>query len=253
MDHAEEKTNELEALKSIFFDEFHEIDQGPPEKFSILVKPDESCIPFSEVAAQCHLEVTYTDTYPEELPQLAITEPELLEPHEVEQLLGVATSSAEEQMGMAMIFGVHAAVKEALEKLLTDRVEMKEKEEEERRLREEEAERARYAGTKLTKENFTTWRDAFMKEMAEIEAAAAAAVVGSGPGSRAKADAKNRLTGRQLFEKDRSLAKSDVSMLQDGDVVEEFDKELFAEDMAGLDDSDEEENAVLAGFTEDDD
>ncbi|KAJ3415937.1 RWD domain-containing protein 1 [Chytridiales sp. JEL 0842] len=258
MDHAEEKLNELEALKSIFFDEFQELDPGPPEVFSILIKPDESCIPLSEISAQLHLQVTYTPTYPEDLPLLELTNTELLEEHEVAALLQVAQDSAEEQRGMAMIFGIHASLKEALEKRLTDRVEQKEREEEERRLREEEEERRRYQGTKVTVESFNAWRVGFMKEMEELDkkaAAAAASAASGGPGAkRGKEDQKTRLTGRQLFEKDRSLAKSDVNMLQDGDVtVEDFDKELFAEDMEGLEDSEEEDNVVLAGFTEDDD
>ncbi|KAJ3107584.1 RWD domain-containing protein 1 [Phlyctochytrium bullatum] len=250
MDFLEEQTNELEALKSIFFEEFEELDAGPPAKFRLLVKPEETFLSGTpESEAQYYLEVTYTDHYPEAPPQLSITDASQLSSTEVENLTAKAVSSAEEQLGMAMIFGIHAAAKEHLEELLKERVARKEQEEEERLRREEEAERARYAGTKVTQDSFRAWKEKFLKEMEEAEKAVAAQAAGKS----GKNDAKGRLSGRKLFEKDKSLAKSDVGMLQDGDVTVDIDQELFSAEFDGLEDEDEEENAVLAGFADDDD
>ena len=58
---------------------------------------------------------------------------------------------------------------------------------------------------------------------------------------------KGKLTGRQLFEKDKTLASSDVKMVGtsgvDDDVV---DFSLFEEGLEDLDDDEDEENDVLA-------
>ncbi|KAJ3099094.1 RWD domain-containing protein 1 [Phlyctochytrium planicorne] len=249
MDYVDEQQNELEALKSIFFDEFEEIEEGPPAKFKLLVRPDESSfLTAEESESQYHLIVTYTDKYPEEIPLLEISDAVNLNAKEVEDLSEKVMASAEEQLGMAMVFGVHSAAKEHLEEMLRLRIARREQLEEEKRIAEEEAERARYAGTKVTTESFQAWKEGFLKELRETEKLTAA------PTSvKSKADnMKGRFTGRQLFEKDKSLAKSDVGLLQEGDVTVEFDKELFSGDFEGLED-DEEENAVLAGFREDDD
>ncbi|KAI8850319.1 ubiquitin-conjugating enzyme/RWD-like protein [Chytridium lagenaria] len=252
MDYAEEQANELEALKSIFFEEFEEIDAGPPAKFNLLVKPDDGALSLADAAAQYSLTVTYTDSYPDEKPLFEVSDSIDLDADEIASLMEKVDIAADEQLGMAMIFGVHSAAKEQLEELLRVRADRKEKEEEEKRRLEEEAERARYAGTKVTTDSFRAWKDGYLRELKEAEKAAITQVA-TGKAARAADSLKGRLTGRQLFEKDKSLAKSDVHLLQDGDVTVDVDQDLFSGEFEGLDDDEEEHNAVLAGFTEDDD
>ncbi|KAJ3216319.1 RWD domain-containing protein 1 [Dinochytrium kinnereticum] len=250
MDYGDEQANELEALKSIFFEEFEEIDAGPPAKFQLLVKPEESALPLSESDAKYNLIVTYTTNYPDEKPIFEIEDPVMLSELEVGTLLDQLNTAADEQLGMAMIFGVHSAAKEFLEELLRVRSARKEQEEEEKRIREEEEERARYAGTKVTPDSFREWKEGFLRDMQEAEKLALAQA--SGKTTRSADTSKGKFTGRQLFEKDKSLAKSDVGLLQEGDVTVDVDQELFSGEFDGLED-DEEENAVLAGFRDDDD
>ncbi|KAI9354604.1 RWD domain-containing protein [Zopfochytrium polystomum] len=318
MDHAEEQTQEIEALQSIFFEEFVEISRDPPVSFKLLVKSDEPLPPplpddfdHDLIAAAAdfneedddddaedgdddddaedgdgdgdaaggdgaptltlepdiphfYLHVSFTPTYPETAPvfQVVSASPHLLAEDRA-ALLEAADALASEQLGMAMVFGVHAGIREKLEEIVKARIERRETEREKRRVEEEERERMRHAGTKVTKESFLEWRERFLKDMdgnitvpqAGAMAAPASAAAGSiRPGRTGGGIIPSaRLTGRQLFEKDRSLAKSDMALLTDEDVTVEFDKELFAQEMEGLEDSDEEENAVLAGFAEDDD
>ncbi|KAJ3193008.1 RWD domain-containing protein 1 [Irineochytrium annulatum] len=249
MDYTEEQANELEALKSIFFDTFEEIDPGPPATFRIPVAIDDD--PASD-EARFHLRVTYTPTYPDAAPELTLEDAVDLDEEELASLEAGVRQSADDQLGMASVFGVHAQAKDLLEDLVRTRAERREKEEEERIAREEEAERVRYAGTKVTVESFAAWREGFRREMAELEKKAALAA-GGGKALLKEAN-KGKVRGRALFEKDRSLAKSDVAMMAEGDVTVDIDQELFAAEAEGLglDDDEEEVNAVLANFTEDD-
>lgn len=57
-----------------------------------------------------------------------------------------------------------------------------------------------------------------------------------------------RMTGRELFEKDNTLAKSDVGLLADTDMVVDVD----AYEKEDRNEEQEEVNAVLAGFSDDD-
>ncbi|KAJ3235160.1 hypothetical protein HDU81_000754, partial [Chytriomyces hyalinus] len=123
---------------------------------------------------------------------------------------------------------------------------------------EDAAERAKYAGTKVTPEAFLEWRTKFLREAATEEKKAALAAVGGANSAGAKAlqraeANKGKVSGRALFEKDKSLARSDITLMAEGDVA--IDSTLFEGQMDGLDEEDEEEeeNAVLAGFNEDDD
>ncbi|KAJ3230921.1 hypothetical protein HDU78_007994, partial [Chytriomyces hyalinus] len=122
---------------------------------------------------------------------------------------------------------------------------------------EDAAERAKYAGTKVTPEAFLTWRTKFLHEAATEEKKQALAAVGGANSAGAKAlqraeANKGKVSGRALFEKDKSLARSDITLMAEGDVA--VDSTLFEGQMDGLDEEDEEEeNAVLAGFNEDDD
>ncbi|KAI9203343.1 ubiquitin-conjugating enzyme/RWD-like protein [Polychytrium aggregatum] len=250
-DHQEEQTNELEALRSIFYEEFEEIDEGPPAHFRLLVAPDDSALPLvvegSARDTRFYLDITYTETYPDELPLLSIEDPTELSEDECAMLLGKVTEVAEQYRGMAMVFTMHSTAKEALEVYVVERAERIQREIEERIRREEEEEAARYEGKKVTPQVFEQWNAKFLKEMAELAAKEAQE-------KGINNQKKSARTGRQLFEKDKNLAKSDLAVLQEGDITADITEELLQKEMEGLDvEEDEEENSVLAGFREDDD
>lgn len=96
----------------------------------------------------------------------------------------------------------------------------------------EEAENRKFKGTPVTVDLFLAWKIKFDKEMAEKEQEAKGKV---------KADGKAKLTGRQLFEQDKTLASSDASYMDEGDVavdVTQFEKE----ERSIQDDEDEDDN-----------
>ncbi|KAI8980959.1 hypothetical protein BDB01DRAFT_724366, partial [Pilobolus umbonatus] len=201
LDYIEEQQNELEALASIYPDEF-------------------------ERALSLH--VTYTPTYPDTLPE-----------YDIEQLEG----QAEESIGMAMIFSMVMVMKEELDNIVLDVKRAEEEIIKEARRKEEEAEQAKFMGTKVTVESFMDWKKKFDAEMAKKDAVATA--------QRIK-ELKGKLSGRQLFEQDKTLAMSDASYMDDGDIsvdISQFDKE---ERGGALDQEEDDKDAVWKKFgTED--
>lgn len=94
----------------------------------------------------------------------------------------------------------------------------------ERKLREEEeAEHKRFEGTRVTVESFIKWKVKFDAERAELMKV-----------TKVEDNETKKLTGRQLFEKDRSLYDSDIKFVSgEGGEVVEVDESLF-EDMLDL-------------------
>ncbi|TPX51208.1 hypothetical protein CcCBS67573_g10048, partial [Chytriomyces confervae] len=131
--------NELEALRSIFFDEFSEpeVPTDPPS-FHLLVRMDGYY--GSGPVPEYSLFVQYTRDYPDTIPIMRIESAVGLndndeeeeegegEGDEVSHLQRLLVESAESQLGMAMVFGVHAAAKETLETYIVERDERREAE-----------------------------------------------------------------------------------------------------------------------------
>ncbi|KAJ3063587.1 RWD domain-containing protein 1 [Podochytrium sp. JEL0797] len=255
MDHTQEQLEELEALRSIFFDEFAEPDvPTTPASFTLLVTMETYYGP--QPAPQYHLKVTYTPEYPETLPVLTITQPVALDLEEVQELTQLLIESAQTQLGMAMVFGIHAAAKEALETYVGAKAERIEREREERLAAEEEAERLRTAGTKVTMESFLAWRKEFFVEMAASEKKKLMEKLGGPNSAMAKALVKQeankgKLSGRALFEKDKTLAKSDAALMGADDVDVDVAAEVLLAEAEGLEDDDEDSDGLH--FSDDDD
>ncbi|KAI8811184.1 RWD domain-containing protein [Cladochytrium replicatum] len=244
MDYEDEQNQEIEALKSIYFDEFEEIETGPPAKFAISIALDDDVSTDgynADPGASLSLVVSYSATYPETIPALSFSRTTGLSEEDREILLEQLTQEAEINVGMGMVFTLVSTVKELVEKLVRDRRDKAEREDEERKRLEEEAELARYQGTRVNVDTFKEWKTKFLAEIEEAKTKE----------MRMAAEAKKgKLTGRQLFEKDKTLVNSDMAFASDG-VEVEVDLALFDE-LEGLDEDDEEENDVLANFTEDD-
>ncbi|GBO04065.1 hypothetical protein AVEN_141442-1 [Araneus ventricosus] len=75
----------------------------------------------------------------------------------------------------------------------------------------------RFEGVRVTVESFMTWKVKFDQEMAELKKIQAKEEVAS-----------KKLTGRELFEKDKTLVDSDLKFLQDEGEVK-VDESLFQE------------------------
>lgn len=132
-----------------------------------------------------------------------------------------------ENLGIVMVFTMIGKSQEWLN-LLKDRKKLERKEAEERRKKEqEEAERKKFEGTRVTVESFISWKLKFDAEMAEKN-------------KLAKAVDPTKLTGKEMFMRDKNLIDSDLSF-PDADEPDDVkvDESLFADEEL-LDDVDEE-------------
>ncbi|CAO3644436.1 unnamed protein product [Cunninghamella echinulata] len=128
-------------------------------------------------------------------------------------------TAGEESLGMAMIFTMASLLKESLNEMVMGAQRIREEAAEEEKRKIEEVENAKFHGTQVTIERFLAWKKAFDKEMEALEDQAKLA--------RAK-ELKNKLTGRQLFEQDKTLALSDAKYMEEGDVsvdASQYEKE----------------------------
>ncbi|KAL1915626.1 uncharacterized protein VTP21DRAFT_6385 [Calcarisporiella thermophila] len=224
VDYGEEQRQEIEILQSIYPDELEQLDS---KSIRIRVEPDEQ---IAEDTLALGLVVNFTSTYPEELPALSleILEGKLSQEH-IEKLESQLLETAENSLGMAMVFTLASQLKELLTTLVEQIRADREREAEERAQRELELEQAKFQGTRVTVQSFLEWKERFDREMAELEAKE----------SKGKEE-KKKLTGRQLFEQDRNLAASDMAIMDEGVAV---DASLFEHE--DLEDDEEEENEVL--------
>jgi len=165
--------------------------------------------------------VHYTDSYPDELPQLSLEPREgEVDEEETNSLLNSAQAVGEENIGMAMTFTIVSYLREQLSTLIRTRSERRRKEALELERKGLEEEEARTRGTPVTIESFNTWKISFDREVSlrrtredgeKLKAMTA----------KEKEEFKRiavRLTGRQLFERDQNLATSDTSLLEEGTV-----------------------------------
>ncbi|CAG7701712.1 unnamed protein product [Allacma fusca] len=237
MDYAEEQQSEIEALESIYPNEFTLI-SSEPFVVTITVKSEGFD---NDQGLNCLLKFTLPPNYPDEVPEIEIPENDEeakdeedvtnLDEEELETLRERLVSEAQDNTGMAMVFTL---VSSALE-WLNVRWDQKIKEEEEaaeRRLREEEeAEQQRFEGTRVTVQTFIAWKttfDAEMKKKRELE------------GEKEK-DKSGKLTGRELFLTDKTLNESDLQFAEEGDAdALTIDESLF-EDLDDLDIEDDED------------
>jgi len=238
MDYKEEQQQELEALESIYFDEFEKINDDPPS-FRVLIESQDLYEDLGDEVEhdviKCYLYVEYPKTYPEVKPIMEIQDYEGLDENDIRSLMEELDQAAEENLGMGMVFTLTSQLKETVDNLVVERKEKREREEEERIKREEEEERKKHEGTKVTVESFLAWKAKFDKEMKELEEENQIKQKKKNEFKKVK----NVLTGRQLFEQDTTLLDSDKAFAEEGDV--EVDLALFEDEMENLDLSDEED------------
>ncbi|ORX67452.1 hypothetical protein DL89DRAFT_213662, partial [Linderina pennispora] len=226
---------EVEILQSIYPSEFTELAESP-YRFSIEIALEDDELPASTVL----LTVEYTATYPDELPDENVPEPEAeLDDDDLEEFKEKTRVIGEESLGMAMVFNMAMHVKELMAERLIEKLAEIKRQEDERIQKEVEADQAKFIGTQVTRASFLEWKERFDLERAETKKAALAAAESRGT-ARRTADSKKQsdmmLTGRQLFEQDRSLAQSDSKFISEGDVA--VDSSLFEnEDLSEDDDS----------------
>ena len=156
------------------------------------------------------LHVRYPEAYPDEAPTLDLSAPQQQQgaapahpffsvADDKAALLAGLEATAAENLGMAMVFTLVTAAKEAAEQLVADRRAGAAREHEERALEAERQENSKFHGTPVTPESFARWRERFLAEMDEARARAEEERLADLKKARAKEPA--RLTGRQLWER----------------------------------------------------
>lgn len=244
----EEQENEIEALQSIYPLELSILSPGPPAHLSLLLECD--------LGHSLTLDITYTPNYPETLPEWTFVNPSKeITDQDLELLTTQSQQFAQESLGMAMIFSLAEYIKEQLIIIIHERLKAQEEEQERILLAQELAEKERLAGTKVTQESFQNWKSEFAAEIRALKKSGATlspAMQAFAVVSKLFQDtSKNgKLTGRQLFERDSSLATGDMALMDETDVAVDFT--LF-EGLEDLDLEDEQENQVLAGLRDEDD
>ncbi|CCX35415.1 Putative uncharacterized protein [Taphrina deformans PYCC 5710] len=232
---------EEEILLSIFPDEFEKVNDST-FRIRIDIDPSECKVkspPTMYLIAQ--LPPTYPDTPPilhiESLPSEEGTD---LSGADKDALLGSLTDSVQENLGMAMVFTLVSALKEHGTALLDDRVGALERAQRDAKLALEREEQKRFEGTKVTAQSFAAWNANFkleqLQRQADEEEAARAKAVRAGLGHGEK-----KLTGRQLFEGDKTLAQSDLKIGEATDVEFDFSKFDRTTRSKGDEEDDEEE------------
>lgn len=171
------------------------------------------------------LHVRYPEAYPDEPPILDIQAP----PNTVAseripfsvaedkaQLLEALDVTIQENLGMAMVFTLVTALKDAAEQLVADREAEREKAHEEAILAAEREENKKFQGTAVTRETFLRWRESFLREMEEKRVQEEEEKLAELKKARVKEPVK--LTGKQLWE--RGLAgKGDADEGDDEDGI----------------------------------
>ncbi|XP_012254107.2 RWD domain-containing protein 1 [Athalia rosae] len=226
MDYKDEQINEIEALDSIYCGDMEIIAKQPFYKFSIPIKSEEYELDTKNGLA-CRLEFTYTAKYPEEPLIIDVEDQENFEDGDKDKIKEHLAEQMNENLGMVMVFTLVSAAQEWLN-VQWDKIKMDREHKAALKLKEEEeAERKRFEGTRVTVETFLTWKEKFDEEMGITKRREIAEREGK------------KLTGRELFMTDKTLDQSDLKFLDDGDAVK-VDESLFQnlEDL-DLDDDDD--------------
>lgn len=240
-DYKEEQNNEVEALESIYPEEFEILDVEPRHKFRISVKSEgsDSLDDIKAEPAEIALIFEYTPKYPEEPPIMEIIPVDNVDEEELEDLREQLQAQCEENLGMVMVFTLVSYSVEWLNTHMEELAQRAKEEFERKKKEQEEAERKKFEGTRVTVETFLAWKARFDFEMATLRS------------EREKEDEKNKkLTGRELFQTDQTLNESDLSFLGDGEGEVTVDESLF-QDLEDLDLDDEDDEDYVPGMDED--
>ncbi|GAA5823903.1 hypothetical protein JCM3770_000334 [Rhodotorula araucariae] len=226
-DYDEERRSERQVLESIFPDE---LDILSDDQLAIRVEPE---VQNDREPYTLNLLVTYTPTYPDEPPELDIDVVEgQVADDEKEALLAGLHESANESLGMAMVYTLALQLKELIAEMIVRRKERIAREDEERYRREEEAQAAKTRGTPVTKESFAVWSARFEAEYAEALKREEEERLKAMP-PREREEAKRwlaKLSGRQLFEQGAVTLESDAALVDADDVAVDISQyERFVE------------------------
>ncbi|KAF9246541.1 RWD-domain-containing protein [Melanogaster broomeanus] len=228
-------------MSSVLQEEFEVLESIYPSELSIIsdrqiqidVEPDDiidGAEPLMWKEVKLKLSVSYGDDYPDALPELELEAVDgEIDGSESDTLLQGLVDVGEENKGMAMTFTLVSHLREQLSSLVEKRVRIRIAEEHEKERLAIEAEEARTRGTPVTIESFKTWKAKFDNEMAKKKLRNEEEKLRVLT-PREREEFKRigtRLTGRQLFERNKNLEHEDDSLMEDGTVsvdVSQYDR-----------------------------
>ncbi|KAK0733356.1 ubiquitin-conjugating enzyme/RWD-like protein [Lasiosphaeria miniovina] len=197
----EDQVEEREVLDSIFADEITDISETEYRISIPLDIPDDENEPPVML-----LTVRYPDEYPDKAPFLELAASQNASPHQFlnvaddkAQLLQDLQATIEENLGMAMVFTLVSALKDAAEQLVLERRNAAIRAHEEKVLAAEREENKKFDGTPVNRETFLKWRESFLQEIEEARLREEEEKAAEMKKARIKEPAK--LTGRQLWER----------------------------------------------------
>ncbi|KAM0666585.1 hypothetical protein ACQRIT_005341 [Beauveria bassiana] len=221
----EEQVEEREVLDSIFPEEITDVSET---EFRISIALDIPDHPEDEEPPKFLLSVRYPEAYPDVAPDLEImAAPEggatefFDTGDDRDHLLASVQETIQENMGMAMIFTIVSALKDAAEQLVQERKDAVAQAQEERRAAAEREENKKFQGTPVNRETFLEWRTGFLKEMEEKRAREEEERLAELKKAKVKEPVK--LTGRQLWERGM-VGKLDEGDEDDDAPVEDMEK-----------------------------
>ncbi|KAK3941842.1 ubiquitin-conjugating enzyme/RWD-like protein [Diplogelasinospora grovesii] len=226
----EEQVEEREVLDSIFPEEITDISEIEYRISITLDIPDDE----ENEPPVMILTVRYPEEYPDTAPFLKLSPPQNATPHEYfnvaddkDELLQGLEATIEENLGMAMVFTLVSALKEAAEQLVVSRREATAKAHEEILLAAEREENKKFHGTQVTRETFLKWRGDFLREMEEARVREEEERLAELKKARIKEPA--RLTGRQLWERGLASKGDEEEGEEDGVVAQDVEKLSIAD------------------------
>ncbi|TDL27448.1 RWD-domain-containing protein [Rickenella mellea] len=236
---------EFEVLDSIYPTELTKLSE---REIQIDVEPEE--LTDGEPGIKVTLTVRYTNSYPDAVPELSLEPLEgEIDDGEIEYLVKQINTVGEENLGMAMTFTLVSHLREQLSTLVKTRAELGQKAAYEIERRALEEEEARTRGTPVTAKSFVDWKAKFEKEVALKKALEDDEKLKNLSGKEREEFRKitSRLTGRQLFEKDKNLAVSDDSLIEEG--TESVDVSQYDRSKVTMD---EDEEVVALQYSDSD-
>ncbi|KAF8212260.1 RWD-domain-containing protein [Mycena galopus ATCC 62051] len=208
---------EFEVLESIYPSELTKISETI---IQLDVEPEDYDSADGSEQLKITFEVQYPPEYPDALPDMSLHaiegEGEIAD-SEINDLLKDLRAVGEENLGIAMTFTLVSHLREQLSVLVKTRAEKRQKEEMEKERLAIEAEEARTRGTPVTQESFRAWKLKFDQEQAVLRKAREGEKLrGLTPKEREETKRSGgRLSGRQLFERNKNLEDDAVTLLED--------------------------------------
>ncbi|KAF5331128.1 hypothetical protein D9619_005562 [Psilocybe cf. subviscida] len=210
---------EFEVLESIYPTELHRISEHDIE-----IEAEADDIPEGAHNFTVTLCVHYPESYPDILPELSFkNDDEGFTDEDSEKLLTELRTVGEENLGMAMTFTLVSHLREQLSQLVVSKIEEENRREREKERLLLEAEEKKTRGTAVTMESFKAWKTKFdqqahlKKQQAEEERLRLLS-----PKEREEwKRAQGRLSGRQLFERNK-VTTEDENLLEEGVVSVDF-------------------------------